>query len=149
MTSRNPLVVINAVFALGDEDDLVRLLARVDALKGFLGTDDGANLLTAHKRASNIVAIEEKKDSASYDGEADAALLAQDEEKALHARLGEIKSRIAPVLTVEKYNDAMAVLAELRRPVDDFFDRVTVNARHNSRSAAPSSYCSLPSRLTA
>ena len=119
--------LINAVFALGGEDDLVRLLARVDALKGFLGTDDGASLLTAHKRASNIVAIEEKKDSASYDGEADAALLSEDEEKALHSRLGELKTRIAPVLAGENFDDAMAVLAELRQPVDDFFDRVTVN----------------------
>ncbi len=120
--------LINAVFALGDEDDLVRLLARVDALKGFLGTDDGANLLTAHKRASNIVAIEEKKDSESYDGEANAALLSQTEEKALHSRLGELRTRIAPVLADEYFDDAMAVLAELRQPVDDFFDRVTVNS---------------------
>ena len=120
--------LINAVFALGGEDDLVRLLARVDALTGFLGTDDGANLLTAHKRASNIVAIEEKKDSESYDGEADPALLSQDEEKTLHARLGQIRTRIAPVLADENFDDAMAVLAELRQPVDDFFDRVTVNS---------------------
>jgi glycyl-tRNA synthetase beta chain len=119
--------LINAVFALGNEDDLVRLLSRVDALKGFLGTDDGANLLTAHKRASNIVAIEEKKDSESYDGVADAALLSEDEEKTLHSRLGELRTRIAPVLAQEKFDDAMAELAKLRRPVDDFFDRVTVN----------------------
>lgn len=119
--------LINAVYALGDEDDLVRLLARVDALKGFLGTDDGANLLTAHKRASNIVAIEEKKDSESYDSEADAALLSEYEEKVLHSRLGELKTRIAPVLAGENFDDAMDMLAELRQPVDDFFDCVTVN----------------------
>ena len=100
----------------------------VDALEGFLGSDDGANLLTAHKRASNIVAIEEKKDAASYDGEADVALLSEDQERTLHSRLGELRTRIAPVLADEKFDDAMAVLAELRRPVDDFFDHVTVNA---------------------
>ena len=125
--------LINAVFALGDEDDLVRLLARVDALKGFLGTDDGANLLTAHKRASNIVAIEEKKDSESYDGEPDAALLSEDEELTLHSRLNELRTRMAPVLADEKFDDAMAVLAGLRQPVDDFFDRVTVNCENGKQ----------------
>ena len=60
---------VEAVFALGGEDDLVRLLARVDALSGFLATDDGENLLAAYKRASNIVAIEEKKDGTTFEGE--------------------------------------------------------------------------------
>jgi glycyl-tRNA synthetase beta chain len=119
--------LINAVFALGDEDDLVRLLARVGALKGFLGTDDGANLLIAHKRATNIVAKEEKKDSVSYNEEADAVLLTEFEEITLHSLLSELKVRIAPMLADEKFEDAMDMLTELRQPIDKFFDCVTVN----------------------
>ena len=76
---------------------------------------------------SNIVAIEEKKDSESYDSEADAALLSEYEEKELHSRLDELKIRIAPVLAGEYFDDAMDMLAELRQPVDDFFDCITVN----------------------
>jgi len=119
--------LITAVFARGGEDDLVRLLARVDALKRFLDTDDGANLLTAYKRASNIVRIEEKKDGASYDGEADARLFEQPEESGLHGQLDLAKGRISDALERERFGEAMAVLAELRAPVDAFFDHVTVN----------------------
>jgi len=119
--------LITAVFARGGEDDLVRLLARVDALKRFLDTDDGANLLTAYKRASNIVRIEEKKDGASYDGEADHRLLEQPEESGLHGQLDLAKGRISDALERERFGEAMAALAELRAPVDAFFDHVTVN----------------------
>src|SRR5262249_20261021 len=79
--------LIDAVFALGGEDDLVRLVARVRALEAFLKSDDGANLLTAYRRASNIVAIEEKRDNKSYDGAVDAAALAAPEEIALERTL--------------------------------------------------------------
>jgi len=119
--------LITAVFARGGEGDLVRLLARVDALKRFLDTDDGANLLTAYKRASNIVRIEEKKDGASYDGEADDRLFGQPEESGLHGQLALAKGRISDALERERFGEAMAVLAELRAPVDAFFDHVTVN----------------------
>ena len=83
--------VVDAVFALGDEDDLVRLLARVEALQSFLGTEAGKNLLTAYGRAANIVRAEEKKDktlAAKIAGAPDVALLEQDEEKAVARRLG-------------------------------------------------------------
>ncbi len=119
--------LIAAVFALGGEDDLVRLLARVDALKDFLDTDDGANLLTAYRRASNIVRIEEKRDGALYDEEADPALFAEQEEALLHRSLLQARQRIAEALTEERFAAAMAALADLRRPVDTFFDTVTVN----------------------
>ena len=66
--------LVDAVFALGGEDDLVRLLSRVQALQDFLATDDGANLLIAYRRAANILRIEEKKDGVTYDGAPDAAL---------------------------------------------------------------------------
>jgi glycyl-tRNA synthetase beta chain len=120
--------LISAVFALGGEDDLVRLLARVDALGDFLGSDDGANLLVAHRRAANIVRIEEKKDGAAHGGAVDADLLQQPEEKALAAALATVRADAAAALNAERFADAMAALARLRQPVDAFFDAVTVNA---------------------
>ncbi len=118
---------IDAVFALGGEDDLVRLLARVEALSGFLATDDGAGLLVAYRRAANILRIEEKKDGASYDGDADAGLLVQDEERELHARLAAAAADAARAVRNEDFAAAMAAMATLRPPVDAFFDHVTVN----------------------
>jgi glycyl-tRNA synthetase beta chain len=120
--------LISAVFAAGEEDDLVRLLARVDALNAFLVTDDGRNLLTAYRRASNIVGIEEKKDKRRYEGVPDPALLREPAERALHEALERAQARIETALAAEHYTDAMAALAALRAPVDEFFDRVMVNA---------------------
>ena len=120
--------LISAVFALGGEDDLVRLVSRVEALARFLDTDDGANLLAAHKRASNIVAIEEKKDQARFDGAVDPSLLKDANESALFECLTDTVAKIEPLLADERYDDAMVVLAGLRGPVDNFFDDVTVNA---------------------
>ena len=119
--------LVAAVFALGGEDDLVRLLARVDALAAFLDTEDGADLLTAFRRAANIVRIEEKKDGESYADEADAKLLRQDEEIELSGKLGEIMPRVAAHIRDERFDEAMGTLARLRKPVDAFFDDVTVN----------------------
>lgn len=119
--------LIAAVFAGGDEDDLVRLLARVSALRDFLDTEDGANLLTACKRATNIVRIEESKDKASYEGEAEEARLTQDEETRLYRALTQARGRMDQLLRQEAFGAAMAVLSELRPPVDAFFDHVTVN----------------------
>jgi glycyl-tRNA synthetase beta chain len=120
--------LISAVFALGSEDDLVRLLARVAALKGFLDTDDGANLLLAYRRAANIVRIEEKRDGASFDGAPDPALLQLPEESALYKALGQAQERASDALSHEEFALAASALAGLRRPVDEFFDKVTVNA---------------------
>ena len=120
--------LIDAVFALGGEDDIVRLLARVDALKQFLATDDGANLLVAFRRAANIVAIEEKKDKAKHDGPIDAAALTAPEEKRLHEALGGAAGTVRAAIEVEDFTGAMRALAALRAPVDAFFDKVTVNA---------------------
>ncbi|WP_041795024.1 glycine--tRNA ligase subunit beta [Pararhodospirillum photometricum] len=120
--------LIAAVLALGGEDDLVRLLARVEALAGFVGSAEGANLLAAQRRAMNIVRIEEKRDGAPVAGAVDPALFAQDEECALFQALDEGEAALAPVLAAEAFTDAMAVLAGWRASVDAFFDRVTVNA---------------------
>ncbi len=120
--------LVDAVFALGGEDDLVRLLARVKALQAFVGSDEGANLAAAYKRASNIVRIEEKKDGATFDQPVDADRLAQDEEKALFTALNEASATATPLLDAEDFTGTMAALAKLRGPVDAFFDKVTVNA---------------------
>ena len=120
--------LIDAVFALGGEDDLVRLLARVEALGKFLATDDGANLLVAFRRAANILKIEEKKDGKAYDGAVDPAKLSQAEEKALADGLAVAEAAIRASLEQEDFAGAMTALAALRAPVDAFFDKVTVNA---------------------
>ena len=120
--------LIDAVFSLGGEDDLVRLMERVKALTGFLATDDGANLLTAYKRASNIVGIEEKKDKTSFAGAVDANLLSLPQETKLMDALLMAHDGTQVALKKEDFVGAMAVLALLRGPVDAFFDKVKVNA---------------------
>ncbi|MDA1097481.1 MAG: glycine--tRNA ligase subunit beta [Proteobacteria bacterium] len=116
-----------AIFALGGEDDLVRLLARMTALDGFLGSEDGANLLVAYRRAANILRIEEKRDGMVHDGAVDDSLLQQDEEVALAEALSSSVAKIDAALAAEDFAVAMAVMAGLRQPVDNFFDAVTVN----------------------
>ncbi len=118
--------LVASVFAL-HEDDLVRLLARVDALRAFLDTDDGGNLVTAYRRASNIVDIEERRDGRSYDDRDDPALLLEPEERALGRGLSDIGGRSGELVLQGSFADAMTALAGLRRPVDEFFERVTVN----------------------
>jgi glycyl-tRNA synthetase beta chain len=127
--------LIDAVFALGGEDDLVRLLARVEALDAFLKGQDGANLLIGYRRAANIVAIETKKDGAAQTGAADPALFAQPEENALFARLGEVGTKLDAALKAEDFAAAMLALATLRGPVDAFFEKVTVNAEDRALRA--------------
>jgi glycyl-tRNA synthetase beta chain len=120
--------LIDAVFALSGNDDFVRLVARVKALETFLKSTDGANLLTAYRRAANILRIEEKRDGRSYEDDADADRLEVTEEKHLFRAMTAAKMRIAEELQGERYTEAMRVMAGLREPVDRFFDKVTVNA---------------------
>ena len=120
--------LVSAVFALGGEDDLVRLMRRVEALGEFLGSEDGVHLLTAYKRAANILRIEEKKDGVSYADRPAAALFAEAQESALYDAIEDVNERSAGALEREAYEEAMAVMSNLRRPVDEFFDHVTVNA---------------------
>ena len=119
--------LIDAVFALG-EGDLFLIVKRVEALAAFLETEDGANLLAGYKRAANILKAEEKKDGAAIEGDVDASLFEQDEERALHTAIETAVSRADAALEAEDFEAAMAALAELRGPVDAFFDGVTVNA---------------------
>jgi glycyl-tRNA synthetase beta chain len=120
--------LIDAVFALGGEDDLVRLVARVEALQAFLGSDDGANLLAGYKRAANILKAEEKKDARCFTGEPSEAKLTDPAEKALFSALKETKILITSFLAREDFAAAMRQLAALRVPVDGFFEGVKVNA---------------------
>ncbi len=119
--------LVDAVFALGDQDDLLLIVRRVEALGKFLDTEDGKNLLAGYKRAANIIRIEEKKDNRDYTDAPKAELYRQDEEKALARAIGAAKSEAARAATAEDFEAAMRAMATLRPYVDTFFDKVTVN----------------------
>jgi glycyl-tRNA synthetase beta chain len=119
--------LVDAVFALGGQDDLLMIVRRVEALGKFLDSDDGKNLLAGTKRASNILSIEEKKDKRTFDGAPDAALYGLDEEKALAKAIGEVKAEAGAAVAKEDFAAAMSAMAKLRPPVDAFFDKVRVN----------------------
>jgi len=124
--------LIAAVFALetaegGREDDLCRLVARVRALQDWLGGEAGESLLTAYRRAANIVRIEEKKDGKLVAGSPDQHLFEQHEEQALWLVLEAVRPTLDLALRREDYDTALNDLAGLRAPVDAFFDSVTVN----------------------
>jgi glycyl-tRNA synthetase beta chain len=123
--------LVDAVFALGD-DDLVRIVARVEALDAFLKTEDGANLLAGYKRAANILAAEEKKGKGLSEADTakglDASLLKEPAEKALHDALGKALPAARAAVEKEDFATAMKTLAGIRAPVDAFFDKVLVNA---------------------
>ena len=128
--------LIDAVFALGGEDDLVRLLARVNALQAFMATDDGANLLAGYKRAANIlkhadISVAPAKAGAAGDNAttmaAPAFAGATDVDRALLAALDTAEPAASAAVTEERFTDAMAALASLRAPIDAFFDGVMVN----------------------
>ncbi|WP_131194205.1 glycine--tRNA ligase subunit beta [Lichenihabitans psoromatis] len=121
--------LIDAVFALPGQDDLLMVVRRVEALGKLLDTEDGKNLLAGHRRAANILRAEEKKDGAgAFDAAYDPALLTQDEERALADILDRVRLEATAALTREDFEGATRALALLRPPVDAFFDKVTVNA---------------------
>lgn len=120
--------LVDAVFALEGQDDLVLIVKRVEALSDFLGTDDGKNLLAGYKRAVNILRIEEKKGATTFEGDPDAALLIEAEEKTLAAAITKAANEATRAVAAEDFAGAMSALAALRAPVDAFFDKVTVNA---------------------
>jgi glycyl-tRNA synthetase beta chain len=120
--------LVDAVFALEGQDDLLMIVRRVEALGKFLETDDGKNLLAGFKRAANILRIEEKKDGKSYAGAPDTGLLKDAEEKALAAAVATAKDEASAAVAQEDFAAAMTAMAKLRPAVDAFFDKVTVNA---------------------
>jgi len=119
--------LVDAVFALGGQDDLLMIVRRVEALGKFLDSDDGKNLLAGTKRASNILSIEEKKDKRTFDGAPDASLYSLAEEKALAAAIEQVKAEAGAAVAREDFAAAMSAMAKLRPPVDAFFDKVRVN----------------------
>jgi glycyl-tRNA synthetase beta chain len=119
--------LVDAVFALEGQDDLLMIVRRVEALAKFLDTDDGKNLLAGTKRAANILRIEEKKDGKTYDGAPDAALYSLDAEKALAKAIDQVKVEASAAVAQEDFAGAMSVMAKLRPAVDAFFDKVKVN----------------------
>lgn len=122
--------LIDAVFALPGQDDLLMVVRRVEALAAFLDTEDGKNLLAGYKRAANILRIEEKKDGRAYDSAPDAALAAAGEpaERALAEALTKARETASAAVAREDFSGAMQALSTLRAPVDAFFQDVTVNA---------------------
>ena len=116
-----------AAFGTGTDDDLLRLVARADALKHLVESDTGTNLLAAYKRAANILRIEDKKDG-PHTGAVDPSLLEAADEKNLAAALDSAEPAVAEALRAENFPAAMAALAALRAPVDAFFENVIVNA---------------------
>jgi glycyl-tRNA synthetase beta chain len=119
--------LVDAVFALGGQDDLLMVVRRVEALGKFLETDDGKNLLAGTKRAGNILGIEEKKDKRSFDGAPDPALYSLAEEKTLAKAIDEVKVEASAAVAKEDFAAAMSAMAKLRPAVDAFFDKVKVN----------------------
>jgi glycyl-tRNA synthetase beta chain len=131
--SRHDLV--DAVFALGGQDDLVLIVRRVEALATFLQSEDGKNLLAGYRRATNIIRIEERRDGRTYAGRPDPQLYRQPEEVALAADIDSAARAAALAVTREDFAGAMTAIAQLRPAVDAFFDHVTVNVEDRSLRA--------------
>ena len=119
--------LVDAVFALEGQDDLVLIVRRVEALAKFLDTEDGKHLLAGLKRAANILRIEEKRDNATYDGPPDERLYQLPEEIALARAINVAKDEAGRAVAAEDFAAAMTAMAKLRPHVDAFFDKVTVN----------------------
>ncbi|MCE9523423.1 MAG: glycine--tRNA ligase subunit beta, partial [Alphaproteobacteria bacterium] len=126
--------LIDAVFSLGNQDDLVLVVRRVQALQSFLSADDGKNLLAGYKRALNILKIEEAKEKkknpkhAGFAGKPDVSLLQAPQEIELFKALAIANDLIAAEVQEERFEEAMRAMSRLRAPVDAFFEKVTVNA---------------------
>jgi glycyl-tRNA synthetase beta chain len=119
--------LVDAVFALEGQDDLLIIVRRVEALAKLLDTDDGKNLLAGYRRATNIIRIEEKRDNYHYSGEPDAQLYRHAEEWALASGIETAHRNAQAALAREDFGAAMSAMANLRPAVDAFFETVTVN----------------------
>ncbi|MBM3929413.1 MAG: glycine--tRNA ligase subunit beta, partial [Sphingomonadales bacterium] len=124
--------LIDAVFALGGEDDLVRLLARVHALQAFVASDNGRNLLAGYKRAANIL----KKEAFEQAENRPLSYTPEPAEEALRTALDSAEPRAKAAVAAEDFEGAMAALATLRAPIDAFFESVTVNDADPDKRAA-------------
>jgi glycyl-tRNA synthetase beta chain len=119
--------LIDAVFGLGNQDDVLMISKRVEALGEFLSSEDGTNLLAGYRRAANILRAEEKKSGETYNGQVEGAHLDEAEEIALAAAIDTARSAAIEAVEKEDFEAAMSALATLRAPVDAFFDKVLVN----------------------
>jgi len=119
--------LVDAVFSLSGQDDLLMIVHRVEALGKFLDSDDGRNLLAGYKRATNIIRIEEKKDKREYTGTPDSKKYQLPEEKALAGAIDVAKKEASAAVAKEDFAAAMRAMVKLRPRVDAFFDKVTVN----------------------
>jgi glycyl-tRNA synthetase beta chain len=119
--------LVDSIYSLHLPDDVLSVQRRVEALAAFLDTDDGKNLLAGTKRASNILAIEEKKDKRTFEGVPDTALYSLTEEKALAKAIEQVRTEASAAVAKEDFAGAMSAMAKLRPAVDAFFDKVKVN----------------------
>ncbi len=119
--------LVDAVFALAGQDDILLLVRRIEALGTLLDTEDGKNLLAGYRRATNIIRIEEKKDGREYVGRPDPSLYRQPEEQELSQAIATTKAEVTVASAQEDFAAAMRSMARLRPHVDAFFDKVTVN----------------------
>jgi glycyl-tRNA synthetase beta chain len=119
--------LVDAVFALEGQDDLLLIVRRVEALAQFLDSEDGKNLLAGYRRATNIIRIEEKKDNRHYTGAPQAKLYWEADEKALAKVIETAEAEASRAIAKEDFAAAMGAMAKLRPSVDSFFDKVTVN----------------------
>ncbi|TYC67606.1 glycine--tRNA ligase subunit beta [Stappia sp. BW2] len=120
--------LIDAVFALEGQDDLLMVVRRVEALGKFVSSDDGTNLLAGYKRAVNILKAEEKKDGAPVSGKPHADHLQEQAEIDLASAIDIARAEAADAVASENFEGAMEALSKLRAPVDRFFDDILVNA---------------------
>ncbi|MHA1552923.1 MAG: glycine--tRNA ligase subunit beta [Alphaproteobacteria bacterium] len=120
--------LVEAIFALGGQDDLLIIVRRVEALGVFLETEDGASLLTGYRRAVSILRGEEKKSGAVFDQPVVPDLLVEPAEKAMYEAVAAARAEVSAAIEVEDFAGAMKALSRLRVPVDTFFDAVLVNA---------------------
>ena len=124
--------LVDAVFSLSGQDDLLMVVRRVESLGKFLDSDDGKNLLAGYKRATNIIRIEEKKDKREYTDAPDVKRYQLPEEKALAEAIDAVKKEASAAVGKEDFASAMRAMAKLRPRVDAFFDKVTVNVDDKS-----------------
>jgi glycyl-tRNA synthetase beta chain len=121
--------LVDAVFALAGEHDLLLIVRRIEALGRFLDTQDGKNLLTGYKRATNIIRIEEKKDNVGYTDVVNPDLLKDSIERNLWSAINRTKADAQYRVSGQDFEGAMKALATLRPAVDEFFEKVTVNTQ--------------------
>jgi len=120
--------LVDSVVGLPQQNDILMIVRRIDALGSFLETEDGRNLMSGVKRALNILKKEEDRDGVAYEGRVEEPFLKEAQEKTFYEALEKTSSEVSAATAQEHYSEAMTALANLRGPVDEFFDNIKVNA---------------------